>query len=75
MSVIVYTKPHCPECNVLKRFLQDYQIPFEVRDCSESKHLSAVKKLGFLGVPVTLVHGTPVQGLQPDTILKLLGQG
>ncbi|GGE07147.1 NrdH-redoxin [Marinithermofilum abyssi] len=72
MEVIVFSKPHCIECNMVKRFLTDYQIPFEVRDCSHPQHLEEVKAMGFLGVPVTVVNGTPVQGLQPDRILELV---
>src|SRR5690606_35775736 len=75
MSVILYSKPHCLECNVLKRFLRDYQISYEERDCTaHPEYLDEVKRMGFLGVPVTVVNGTPVRGLQPDRILELLGQ-
>ncbi len=74
MSVIVYSKQHCLECNILKRFLKDYKIAYEVRDCSTNPgYLEDVKKWGFLGVPVTVVNGQPIQGLQPDAILEALG--
>ncbi|MGA9174524.1 MAG: glutaredoxin family protein [Thermoactinomyces sp.] len=73
MRVIVYSKPHCIECNVLKRFLNDYKIEFEVRDCAENPaYLEEVKKLGFLGVPVTVIGDTAIQGLKPDAILDEL---
>lgn len=75
MKVIVYSKPHCPECNVLKRFLHDYKIAFEVRDLNTNpKYIEEVKKLGFLGVPVTLVNGKAIPGLQPEAILAALGR-
>jgi glutaredoxin-like protein NrdH len=75
VSVILYSKPHCLECNVLKRFLKDYQISYEERNCTDHpEYLNDVKEMGFLGVPVTVVNGTPVQGLQPDKILELLGR-
>lgn len=74
MKVIVYSRPHCLECNILKRFLNDYKISYQVRDCSaHPEYLEDVKRWGFLGVPVTVVNGTPIQGLQPDAILKALG--
>lgn len=73
MSVVVYSKLHCIECNILKRFLKDQGIQYETRDCSTNpQYLDEVKEMGFLGVPVTVVHGHPVQGLQPDVILKHL---
>ncbi|MDQ0416537.1 glutaredoxin-like protein NrdH [Croceifilum oryzae] len=75
MSVIVYSKPHCPECNVLKRFLRDYQIDFVVRDLSKNpKYVDEVKSMGFLGVPVTVINGKAIPGLQPDAILSMLGR-
>jgi glutaredoxin-like protein NrdH len=73
MQVIVYSRPHCPECNVLKRFLRDYKIDFEVRDCAENPaYLEEVKSMGFLGVPVTVVNGKAIQGLRPEEILDAL---
>jgi glutaredoxin-like protein NrdH len=73
MEVIVYTKPHCIECNVLKRFLNDYKIKYEVRDCaSNPAYLDEVKRMGYLGVPVTVVGGKAIQGLKPDEILAAL---
>lgn len=73
MKVVVYSKPHCLECNVLKRFLKDYQIEYEERDCSQHpEYLEEVKEMGFLGVPVTVVGNQAIQGLQPDAILEAL---
>ena len=51
-KVIVYSRPHCIECNVLKKFLKDYQIEYENRNCSTNpEYLEEVKKMGFLGGP------------------------
>jgi glutaredoxin-like protein NrdH len=73
LAVIVYSKPHCIECNVLKRFLNDYKIEYEVRDCgAHPEYLEEVKQMGFLGVPVTVVGGKAIHGLQPDAILEAL---
>ncbi|OYD07247.1 NrdH-redoxin [Paludifilum halophilum] len=75
MDVVVYSKLHCLECNLVKRFLKDHEIPFEVRDCStHPEYLEQVQEMGFLGVPVTVVGGQPIQGLQPAKILQLLGK-
>lgn len=75
MEVIVYSRPHCIECNVLKKFLKDYRIEYENRNCSaHPEYLEDVKEMGFLGVPVTVVNGEPVQGLHPEKILELLGR-
>jgi glutaredoxin-like protein NrdH len=75
MNVTVYSTTHCPECNVLKRFLRDYQIEFDVRDCSTNPaYWHEVKEFGFLGVPVTLINGSPIQGFKPEEIMKALGK-
>ncbi|PTX59068.1 ribonucleoside-diphosphate reductase class Ib glutaredoxin subunit [Melghirimyces profundicolus] len=73
MNVVVFSKPHCLECNLVKRFLRDHGVEFEVKDCgSDPRYLEEVKAMGFLGVPVTVIDGTPVQGLQPEKLKELL---
>lgn len=76
MRVVIYSRPHCLECNLVKRFLRDHKVDFEVRDCSSHpEYLEDVKKMGFLGVPVTVIDGTPIQGLRPDELKKHLDLG
>ncbi|MDR6226223.1 glutaredoxin family protein [Desmospora profundinema] len=73
MKVTVYSKPHCLECNMVKRLLNDYRVEYEVKDCgSHPEYLEEVKEMGFLGVPVTVINGVPIQGLQPVELLKRL---
>lgn len=73
MNVIVYSKPHCLECSILKRFLQDHGVEFETRDCTRNhKFIEEVKEMGYLGVPVTLVYGEAIRGLQPEVILEAI---
>jgi glutaredoxin-like protein NrdH len=75
MRVTVYSKPHCLECNLVKRFLKDHGVKFEVKDCnSHPEYLEEVKGMGFLGVPVTVIDGTPIRGLKPDELKKHLNQ-
>lgn len=73
MKVTVYSKPHCLECNLVKRLLNDHRVEYEVKDCgSNPEYLEEVKAMGFLGVPVTVIDGEPIQGLQPAEILQRL---
>ncbi len=75
MNVIVYTRPHCIECNILKRFLADYKIDYELRDCGDNEvYLEEVKAMGYLGVPVTVIGDKHICGLQPEAILAALGR-
>jgi len=75
MNVIVYSKQHCIECNILKMFLRDHHVDYEVRDCSTHPEYSEeVEKMGFLGVPLTIIDGLPVHGFKETELLKLLGK-
>lgn len=75
MSVIVYSTSHCPECKILKMFLRDYEIDFEVRNCSlRPEYWEEVNKWGFLGVPVTVINEKAIQGFKPKEIMSELGK-
>ena len=65
--VIVYSMEDCVECSYVKRMLMEEGIPFEVRDVMESEaYKKEVEKYGFLGVPVTVVGGDAVKGLNSE---------
>ncbi|WP_245983493.1 glutaredoxin family protein [Ammoniphilus oxalaticus] len=71
--MIVYATNHNPECNILRKFLRDYEIAYELRNCStHPDYFVDVKAYGFLGVPVTVINGKAIQGLKPDEIIKEL---
>ncbi len=73
MSIIVYSTSHCPECKVLKMFLRDHKIDFEIRNCStHPEYWEEVRKWDFLGVPVTVINGKPIQGFKPEEIMSEL---
>jgi len=75
MSIILYTTNHCPECNVLKMFLRDYQIDYESKNCSlYPQYWDEVKEYGFLGVPLTVINGKAIQGFKPEEIIKAIEQ-
>lgn len=68
--VIVYSKPNCMQCNFTKKFLEDKNIPFEVRDVMENEAaLEEVKSLGFSSLPVVVIDGQePFSGFRPDRL-------
>ncbi|WP_246943339.1 glutaredoxin family protein [Bacillus pinisoli] len=71
-QVIVYSSNDCIECIYVKKTLEDYGIPFEVRNVSENEdYRKEVQKYGFLGVPVTVVEGRAIKGLNHE-LLELL---
>jgi glutaredoxin len=46
-KVILYTKPDCPDCFNAKRFLNNRNIPFEVRDITDPQAVEEL--LALLG--------------------------
>jgi len=68
-SVIVYSTEDCVECSYVKKMLTEEGISFEVRDVLKSEeYQEEVEKLGFLGVPVTVVGDRAVKGFNPEVI-------
>lgn len=66
-KVIVYSSEGCVECDKVKQMLSDEGIPFEVRDVLESEeYQQEVEKLGFMGIPVTVVGDKAVKGMTPE---------
>lgn len=73
MSVIVYTSKTCGPCASIKRYLDHKQIDYSARDIEHHKWADQVQKLtGQLIVPVTVIDGTPVTGLNYSRIAELL---
>ncbi|WP_139491362.1 5'-methylthioadenosine/adenosylhomocysteine nucleosidase [Brevibacillus dissolubilis] len=73
-SVIVYSAKGCIDCDLVKKALDAEGIAYEVRDVMSSpEHQEAVEKLGFMGIPVTVVGDKAVKGYQPEALKELLG--
>ena len=69
MSVIVYTKPNCVQCNMTKKRLEDRGIPYATVDITQDP--DALDKLisqGFQAAPVVNVGDRWWAGFQPDEI-------
>lgn len=63
MSIIVYGKPLCPECERTKEELANHKIEYTYVDLSleeNLKDLNKIKNLGFRSVPVIIEDGEPV---------------
>ncbi|MCZ0716904.1 glutaredoxin-like protein NrdH [Aerococcus kribbianus] len=71
--VTVYSKPNCSQCNFTKRFLNDKNVTFQVKDITESDEaLNEVKALGFQSLPVVVADGQePFNGFRPDKLQQL----
>lgn len=73
MSVLVYSKPNCMQCNFTKKYLEEKNIPFEMVDVYENESaLEKVQELGFKSLPVVVAEGVePFFGFRPDILEKL----
>ena len=72
MSVKVYTKPSCVQCNATYRALDSRGIEYEVIDLSiDNRALEEVKALGYLQAPVVVTANDHWSGFRPDKIDEL----
>jgi len=72
MTVTVYTKPSCVQCNATYRALDSKGIAYEVLDLSQDETaLAAVKELGYLQAPVVITDEDHWSGFRPDKIDEL----
>ena len=70
MSVIVYSTPSCPYCNMAKKYLETKKVRYEEIDVSKDRDaaLEMVRKSGQRGVPVIDFEGSVIVGFDKDRI-------
>jgi len=72
MSITVYTKPSCVQCNATYRALDAKGIEYEIHDLSEdATALEQVKALGYMPAPVVVTDEDHWSGFRPDKIDEL----
>lgn len=72
MSITVYTKPSCVQCNATKRALTKSGLEFVEVDLMEDEEaLATVKALGYQQAPVVFAGGDHWAGFRPDKIKAL----
>ncbi|MBT1172176.1 glutaredoxin family protein [Bifidobacterium sp. MA2] len=72
MTVTVFTKPRCPQCDATKRQLAKLGIPFETVDLSENPStLEQLQAAGFRQAPVVITPDNSWTGYRPDLIREL----
>ncbi len=72
MTITVYTKPACVQCNATYRALDAKGIEYVIHDLSEDPTaLEAVKALGYLQAPVVVAGEDHWSGFRPDKIDEL----
>ena len=72
MSITVYAKPHCVQCDATKRALNKSGIVYDLVDLTEDEHaLQQVKALGYAQAPVVVTSEDHWSGYRPDKIKAL----
>lgn len=73
MSITVYTKPACVQCNATKRALDKQGLDYTTVDVTEDAAAADnLKALGFASVPVVIADDTePWAGYRPDRVKAL----
>ncbi len=73
MSITVYTKPACVQCNATYRALDKAGVEYEVVDISENPEArDDVMALGYLQAPVVVAGDEHWSGFRPDRIKSLV---
>lgn len=74
MTVTVYTKPACVQCNATYRALDKKSIAYQSIDLSQDPEaLERVQALGYLQAPVVVTEQDHWSGFRPDKIDQLAG--
>lgn len=72
MTVTVYTKPACVQCNATYRALDKKGIPYNSVDVSQDPEaLERLKSLGYMQAPVVVAGDDHWSGFRPDKIEEL----
>jgi len=72
MSIIIYTKPDCVQCNATYRAMDKQGIAYQVVDLTEDQQaLAQVRAMGYQQVPVIVAGEEHWSGFRPDKINAL----
>lgn len=72
MTITVYTKPACVQCNATYKALDKQGLTYEVIDITEDAQArDFVMELGYLQAPVVVAGNDHWSGFRPDRIKSL----
>ncbi len=74
MSITVYTKPACVQCNATYKALDQQGLPYDTVDITlDPEARDYVMALGYLQAPVVVSGNDHWSGFRPDRIKALAG--
>lgn len=69
MTITVYTKPACVQCNATYKALDKQGLEYDIVDITEDAEArDYVMALGYLQAPVVIAGGEHWSGFRPDRI-------
>ncbi|MQL50545.1 glutaredoxin-like protein NrdH [Photorhabdus khanii] len=72
MSITIYSKPDCVQCDATYQALNQRNIPYQIIDLTENQQaLAAVHTMGYQQVPVVVAGTQHWSGFHPDKINAL----
>jgi len=72
MSITLYTKPACVQCNATKKALDRAGLEYDMVDISmDDESRDYVMALGYVQAPVVEANGEHWSGFRPDRIKSL----
>ena len=72
MTVTVFTKPYCPQCDATKRQLTKQGVIFETVNLEQNPEtLAQLQQAGFQQAPVVITPDASWTGYRPDLIREL----
>lgn len=73
MTITVFSKPACVQCDATYRALNKHGLEYTVVDIStDAEALESVKALGYQQAPVVFADGDHWSGFRPDRIKSLV---
>jgi len=73
MTITVYTKPACVQCNATYKALDKQGLAYEIVDITEEAEArDYVMALGYLQAPVVVAGGEHWSGFRPDRIQAIV---
>jgi glutaredoxin 3 len=75
MQATIYSAPNCGYCTLMKQFLDEQQIDYNVVMIDEPEIAQyLMNETGRLGAPQTIIEGYWVLGYDPNTAMKILNK-
>jgi glutaredoxin len=73
-EIVVYSGVRCPDCDLVKSYLKERDIPFVEKNIHKNKaYRQELIGMGFKSIPVTLIGEQVIQGFDRDKLREVLG--